>query len=108
MMDVTTAPAAAPVNRLVVSFARIFRSPSPAIRFKASAIWSMPKRNKANPPSSPIRIGPISRVVVDIISAAAIYTLVKLNEITSKGNPTSESDHSTTDADLPSFGACEN
>ena len=60
MMEVTAAPAAAPVKRLVVSLERICLSLSPAMSFRAIDMRSMPKRKSARPPSMPINIGPSS------------------------------------------------
>ena len=58
MTAVTKAPVAAPMNRLVVSFSRMSFIRSPATALSESAIWFMPKRNSARPPSSPIAMVP--------------------------------------------------
>ncbi len=50
---VTPAPVSRPVMRWEVSFSRMRRSRSPATTRKDSVMRSMPRRNSANPPSSP-------------------------------------------------------
>ena len=57
-IEVTKAPAIAPVNRFVVSLERTFLSPSPAINLRASDIWSKPNRNSAKPPTRPMTMEP--------------------------------------------------
>jgi hypothetical protein len=64
MIAVTTVPANTALNRLVVSRARTVRIPSPATSLRASVIWSMPKRNSANPPNSSMAIAPTRSVSV--------------------------------------------
>ena len=60
MIEVTAAPAAAPVKRLVVNLERICLGLSLAMSLRAIDMRSMPKRKSARPPSMPINMGPSS------------------------------------------------
>ena len=71
MIEVTAAPAAAPVKRLVVSLASICLSLSPAMSFKAIDMRSMPKRKSAKPPSMPINIGPKFKPEADVVTTVS-------------------------------------
>ena len=55
---VTKAPVRAPVKRLVVRRARICFIRSPATALRASAIRSIPNRNRARPPNRPTAMVP--------------------------------------------------
>ncbi len=55
MTAVIPAPVTIPMNRLVVRRPRMRRIRSPATAFSDSVRWSMPNRNTASPPKSPIR-----------------------------------------------------